>query len=144
MEAGVKGTISRFINDVTVEREYQNGWLKDPDLTTSYELNENISAAYSSFSFAFTENTNMKLGLRYEYTNSNLGSATVKDIVDQHYGNLFPSFFISQKINDNHSLNFAYSRRITRPTFNNMAPFVIFMDPSTFFFRQSRFATLYL
>ena len=133
MEAGVKGTISRFINDVTVEREYQNGWLKDPDLTTSYELNENISAAYSSFSFAFTENTNMKLGLRYEYTNSNLGSATVKDIVDQHYGNLFPSFFISQKINDNHSLNFAYSRRITRPTFNNMAPFVIFMDPSTFF-----------
>ena len=75
----------------------------------------------------------MKLGLRYEYTNSNLGSATVKDIVDQHYGNLFPSFFVSQKINDNHSLNFAYSRRITRPTFNNMAPFVIFMDPSTFF-----------
>lgn len=133
MEAGVKGTISKFVNDVTVEREDQNGWIKDPDLTASYELNENISAAYSSFSFAFTEKTNMKLGLRYEYTNSNLGSATVKDIVDRHYGNLFPSFFISQKINDNHSLNFAYTRRITRPTFNDMAPFVIFMDPSSFF-----------
>lgn len=133
MEAGVKGTISKFVNDVTVERESQNGWLKDPDLTAHYELNENISAAYSSFSIAFTDKTNMKLGLRYEYTNSNLGSATVKNIVDKHYGNLFPSFFISQKINENHSLNFAYSRRITRPTFNNMAPFVIFMDPSTFF-----------
>ena len=133
LEAGIKGTISKFVNDVTVEREGQNGWVKDPDLTAHYELNENISAAYSSFSVAFTDKTNMKLGLRYEYTNSNLGSATVKDIVDRHYGNLFPSFFISQKINDDHSLNFAYSRRITRPTFNNMAPFVIFMDPSTFF-----------
>jgi len=133
MEAGVKGTISKFVNDVTVERENQNVWTKDSELTASYDLNENISAAYSSFSVTFTDKTSMKLGLRYEYTNSNLGSASVKDIVDRHYGNLFPSFFISQKINDNHSLNFSYSRRITRPTFNNMAPFVIFMDPSTYF-----------
>lgn len=30
-------------------------------------------------------------------------------------------------------MNFSYSRRITRPTFNDMAPFVIFVDPNTFF-----------
>jgi hypothetical protein len=33
----------------------------------------------------------------------------------------------------NNSLNLAYSKRITRPTFNDMAPFVIFLDPYTFF-----------
>ncbi|MFI5131800.1 MAG: outer membrane beta-barrel protein [Chitinophagales bacterium] len=133
MEAGIKETISRFQNDVVVERENLNTWAKDPDLTASYGLKENISAAYSSFSVVFNENTNMKLGLRFEYTNSNLGSAVAKDIVDRHYGNLFPSFFISQKLDDNHSVNFSYNRRITRPTFNDMAPFVIFMDPGTFF-----------
>ena len=75
----------------------------------------------------------MKVGLRYEYTNSNLGSQTEKNIVDRHYGRLFPSFFLSHKINDNNTWNVSYSRRITRPTFRDMAPFVIFMDPSTFF-----------
>ena len=71
--------------------------------------------------------------MRYEYTNSNLGSETRKNIVDRHYGNWFPSIFISQSVNDNSSFNFSYSRRITRPTFNDMAPFVYFVDPNTIF-----------
>jgi outer membrane receptor protein involved in Fe transport len=133
LEAGLKGTVSNFVNDVKIENVVQNNWVTDPALTANYELNENISAAYASFTVAFSEKTSSKLGLRYEYTNSNLGSATVKNIVDKHYGNLFPSFFISHTIDDNNSFNFSYSRRITRPTFNDMAPFVIFMDPSTFF-----------
>jgi outer membrane receptor protein involved in Fe transport len=133
MEAGIKGTISRFINNVQVETVIQGNWTKDPDLTASYLLDENISAAYTSFNITINDKTSSKLGLRYEYTNSNLGSALVKNIVDRHYGNLFPSFFISRTIDENQSVNFSYSRRITRPTFNDMAPFVIFMDPSTFF-----------
>jgi hypothetical protein len=133
MEAGVKATISQFINDVSVERQDQGNWIKDPDLTARYKLNERIGAAYASFTIAFNEKTNAKMGLRYEYTNSNLGSEAVKDIVDRKYGSLFPSFFISRTFNENNSANFSYSRRITRPTFNDMAPFVIFMDPNTFF-----------
>ncbi len=75
----------------------------------------------------------MKLGLRYEYTNSNLSSQTENNLVDKHYGKLFPSFFLSHSINDSNSWNISYSRRITRPTFNDMAPFVFFSDPYTFF-----------
>lgn len=92
VEAGIKGTLSKFVNKVTVENAIQNNWIKDPDLTTSYALNENISAAYTSLSIAINDKTNSKLGLRYEYTNSNLGSVLVKNIVDRHYGNFFPSF----------------------------------------------------
>ena len=133
LEAGVKETISRFNNNVAVESLVQNSWTKDPELTAEYALKETISAAYTSFNVGISEATNMKLGLRYEYTNSNLGSALQKDIVDRQYGKLFPSFFISHSFNEKNSLNFSYSRRITRPTFNDMAPFVIFLDPSTFF-----------
>lgn len=133
LDAGLKGTISKFENDVRIENVLQNIWVTDPALTARYELNENISAAYTALTVALSEKTTSKLGLRYEYTNSNLGSATIKNIVDRHYGRLFPSFFIAHTIDDNNSFNFSYSRRITRPTFNDMAPFVIFMDPSTFF-----------
>lgn len=132
-EAGVKGTISRFTNGVSVARKIQDNWETDEDLSNSDELKENISAAYTSFNIAVNEKINVKAGLRYEYTNSNLSSTDAKNIVDRHYGNLFPSFFISRKLDENNALNFSYSRRITRPTFNDMAPFVIFLDPYTFF-----------
>jgi hypothetical protein len=75
----------------------------------------------------------MKVGLRYEYTKSNLGTSNTANIVNRKYGEFFPTFYISQKLNDDNSINFSYSRRITRPTFNDLAPFTIFFDPKTFF-----------
>ena len=133
MEAGAKGTLSRFNNDVYVQQLTQNTWYRDSSFSANYALNESILAAYKSFSYDISPKTSMKLGLRYEYTNSNLGSQTQSNIVDKHYGKLFPSYFLSHTINDKNAWNMSYSRRITRPTFNDMAPFVIFVDPYTFF-----------
>ncbi len=133
MEAGIKGTLARFDNDVTVYRLVNGAPVNDPDLTAQYRLEEDISAAYAAFDLKLDDQTDLKLGLRYEYTNSNLGTAEQANIVDRHYGNLFPSLFLSRSFNDQHSANLSYSRRITRPTFNDMAPFVIFLDPYTFF-----------
>jgi len=133
MDAGLKGTLSRFNNDVQIDRLVQNEWKKDLAFSAKYDLKESIYAAYSSLTYAISAKTSMKLGLRYEYTNSNLGSQIQKNIVDRHYGKLFPSYFISHTINDKNSYNLSYSRRVTRPTFNDMAPFVIFIDPYTFF-----------
>lgn len=133
MEAGIKSTFSHFINDVRVEREQQNVWTIDPGFTSKHTLNESILAAYTSFNFQLGEKTTSKAGLRYEYTQSNLGSETRKNIVDRKYGNLFPSIFLAHTLSEKSSLNFSYSRRITRPTFNDMAPFVYFIDPNTFF-----------
>ncbi len=133
LETGAKSTLSTFNNDVQIERLQQNQWIKDPGFSAKYTLKENITAAYASLSASVNDKTDIKAGLRYEYTNSNLGSDSLENIVDRHYGKLFPSFFIHRKINDNNAINFSYSRRITRPTFNDMAPFVIFIDPNTFF-----------
>ena len=132
LEAGVKFSSYRFTNDVSVSRFLQNVWVPDKDLTAKYFLKEDIPAVYSALSFLLSDKNNLKLGLRYEYTNSNLGTTEVKNIVDRHYGKLFPSFFISHKFNDDNSINFSYSKRITRPTFRDLAPFVYFVDPSTF------------
>ena len=133
MEVGVKATSSRFDNDVTVERGTNGNWQIDPEYTSNATLKESILAAYTAYNINPDEATNLKLGLRYEYTNSNLGTVLTKDIVDRHYGRLFPSFFISRKINPEQAINFSYSRRINRPTFNDMAPFIFFFDPNTFF-----------
>ena len=126
MEAGIKGTIANFKNDVSFERLVQGNWTKDPSLSAIYSLNEDYSAAYVSMSIIASKKTTIKGGLRYEYTNSNLGTENLKDIVDRHYGNLFPSFFISHKLDEKNAVNFSYSTRITRPTMNDLAPFTYY------------------
>jgi hypothetical protein len=133
MEAGSKLAISSFTNDVAVETLQQSNWIKDPELTSKFHLKEKIAAVYASFSVTASKKTNLKMGLRYEYTTSNLGSALQQNIIDRKYGRFFPSIFISHQLDENNSVNFSYIRRITRPTFRDMAPFVIFIDPYTFF-----------
>ncbi len=131
-QAGAKSSISRFTNDISLEKLTNNAWTVDPALTARYNLKEDILAAYGSVDLAANDKTNLKLGLRYEYTTSNLGTATEKNIVDRKYGKLFPTFFLGRKINPNNSINFAYTRRISRPTFNQLAPFLYFFDPNSF------------
>lgn len=131
-ETGVKLAVFRFTNDVKVETFENNYWIPDPSLTAKYKLKELIGAAYATSSIQLSEKNNLKIGLRYEYTTTELGTETEKAVVDRQYGKLFPTLFFSHKINDDNSYNFAYSRRISRPSFNDLAPFVIFMDPNTF------------
>ncbi len=132
IDAGVKASGYRFTNDVAVNKFILNQWIPDNDLTTKYKLREDIPAAYSSINITVDKKNSLKLGLRYEFTNTNLGMPMHQDIVDKHYGELFPSFFATHKFNENNSVNISYTRRISRPTFNDLAPFVLFLDPNTF------------
>jgi outer membrane receptor protein involved in Fe transport len=132
IQAGGKIVFSKFSNDVQVSNETVSGWETNPRYTALYHLKENIAAAYISIDRKISNKTNAKLGLRFEQTLSNLGSNLEKDIVDRKYGQLFPTFYISHKWSDDLALNFSYSRRINRPTFNDLAPFLIFADPKTF------------
>jgi hypothetical protein len=133
MESGMKLSLSQFNNDVSVDYLKQDQWMPDNNLSANYLLKENIGAAYTSFTINVNEKTTLKAGLRYEYTVSNLATEEKSGIVDRKYGELFPTFYISRAINKDNSVNFSYSRRITRPTFNDLAPFTIFFDPKTFF-----------
>ncbi|MEM8908160.1 MAG: TonB-dependent receptor [Bacteroidota bacterium] len=133
LSAGVKGSMSSFTNDVSVEFLRQDQWIKNGALTSVGELDERILAAYTAIDYQLTEKTGIKAGLRYEYTDSKLDTDKDGRVVDRQFGALFPSIFLSHTLHKDHSLNLSYSRRVSRPTFNDMAPFVIFLDPNTFF-----------
>ncbi len=131
-ETGIKGTFSDFDNSVSVENLIANTWVFDTDLTNNSILEEKILAAYAASDYSITDKTSLKLGLRYEFTDTKLDTDTEGTVVDREYGIFFPSAFVNHKFNDNLSMNISYSKRITRPTFNDLAPFVIFFDPTTF------------
>jgi outer membrane receptor protein involved in Fe transport len=132
LETGIKSTVSKFENDVSVASKVDGVWTFDEDLTNQYDLNENINAAYSSLNYKFNEKMSVIAGLRYEYTNTVLNTITKSGVIDRHYGELFPTLYLSRELNKSHTLQFSYSRRIARPTYNELAPFIFFQSPDTY------------
>ena len=132
MEAGVKGTLSQFINNVNVTRLVEGEMIIDRAFTNRSTLDERILAAYGSWKWQPHLDWSIHGGLRYEHTNTYLSTPEEKGVVDRSFGNLFPSLFITHHLNEENKVQMAYHRRITRPTFNDMAPFVFFIGPNTF------------
>ena len=132
LETGLKFINNRLENDVAVEYLIDNNWVPDPSLTNKSDLDENIYAGYFSAEYSFNDKTGAKIGLRYEYTDTKLDTDVQGRAVDREYGELFPTVYLNHSFNDTLSMNLSYSRRITRPTFNDLAPFVILFDPNTF------------
>jgi hypothetical protein len=132
LETGAKLTSMRFDNDVQVDsREQSQSWMQIPELTSLVSLNESVAAGYAAFSSKLDAKTDVKAGMRYEYTNTNLGSVDQPNLVDRHYGSWFPTAFIKRTLNEKQSLSLSYSRRITRPQIRQLAPWLIFIDPTT-------------
>lgn len=133
VSVGAKATFSDFSNDVLVDSLSDGVWLPLDFFSQSYSLAENIGAAYVSFSTQFNERTRMILGLRYELTDGKFESPSEAEPQDRSFDNFFPSLFLSHSLNDNNQFQISYARRITRPSFVELSPFVTFLDPTTYF-----------
>lgn len=124
---GAKMVQSDFENDVLIkENEIEN-----TGFTSKSSLTEDIYAAYAQGRYQVNEKFGVQLGLRYEFTDTELNDSNEGLVVDREFGKLFPTLFVDYKLNDNNQINATYSKRIDRPSFSNMAPFMIFMDQNT-------------
>jgi iron complex outermembrane recepter protein len=131
-EAGVKSSFVNSNNDMRFD--FLTGDLQtrtiDPTRSRDFLYKENINAAYLNYSTAIKK-LSIQLGLRVENT---IGRGTLqgKDLLDRNYTNAFPSVFLRQKLSEKHQLGLSYSRRIDRPSYEDLNPFLYFLDPYTF------------
>jgi hypothetical protein len=132
METGVKGSLSEFSNRVGVSDLVNNVWVENDTFTQVADLSERTAAGYLSGNWTPAENLRINTGLRFEYTDRFLSTPETPGLVDVQDGYFFPSLFIQKNMQNEKSVGFSYARRITRPTFNDLAPFVFFVDPNTF------------
>lgn len=131
VEAGIKGFMSDVENNINAWSSKEESVLLET-LNQHVLMKENIGAAYLSMDATFNAMTKMQAGLRYEHTYTFLQNITQEPILEKSYGNIFPSFSISQDFINKNRLQFSYSHRITRPTFSDLAPFFTLLDPFTF------------
>jgi len=50
--------------------------------------------------------------------------------VNRKLGVLFPTVFLTRKLNDQSDLQLSYTKRISRPTYNDLASFAVYADPT--------------
>jgi outer membrane receptor protein involved in Fe transport len=133
LQAGAKASLSELENNVIVTDFKQEQWTINNRFTSLAQLKEDVWAGYVSLDWSISDNMKIYTGLRYEFTDTYLSEEDIDGLVDREYGNFFPNFSISNKLAEESTISLAYSRRITRPSFNEIAPFVFFSGPNTFF-----------
>ena len=127
LEAGLKSSFVKTDNNFIFETFENSEWINDSKRSNRFLYDENINAAYTKLSKKF-KTTSVQLGLRAEQTNSKGNSLTDNKIEKKHYINLFPSVFISQTLSKDHDMGFSYSRRIDRPDYESLNPFIYYLD----------------
>lgn len=108
----------------------------DIDRSNQFEFSENINALYATFQKSLGRKWNLQLGLRMEQTNS-LGDLTSSkqnelDKVERHYLDFFPSGGLTFSPNRLNQWRVNYSRRIDRPTYQDLNPFEFKLDELSF------------
>jgi len=137
-DAGLK--ISQVNTDNAANYFNVVGNVSTPDYnnTNRFIYKENINAAYVNYNRQW-KRFSLQSGLRMENTNGSghqLGNIYVRDSsFTNHYTNLFPTAYFSYKLDSagNNTLVASYGRRIGRPNYASLNPFVFFVDKYTYF-----------
>ena len=107
----------------------------DNDKTNQFKYQENINAAYVNFSKEIKK-WSLQTGLRLENTNykgNQFGNPVKPDsLFEKSYTGLFPTLFAGYKLNDKNQFGFSYGRRISRPDYESLNPFIFFIDKYTY------------
>lgn len=129
-EAGVRAAVRNFDS---YSYQYVDTVLSRR-ASSLYKFTDAVYAAYSTYSFKYNK-TSFQLGLRAESSNYKgtlfdpINDTTITDFRVKYDVSLFPSVFITNKLNDKTDLQLNYSRRVNRPNFFQLLPNYDFTDP---------------
>ncbi len=131
LEAGVKGAYTRSTSLSGIESLVNGAWAARSEASNDILIKEGIGAAYASLNARITPSVNLVIGARYEYSNTKMDDRrTGQGIVDRKLGVLFPNLFFSKKLNEFADWQLSYTKRISRPSYNDLASYVGYSDPS--------------
>ncbi|MBS1596719.1 MAG: TonB-dependent receptor [Bacteroidetes bacterium] len=139
---GLGGKTSFVTSDNNFENYNVIQTLKHYDSLRSniFNYKENINAVYANYSRSI-KNFSFQAGLRVENTNASghsngyklIGDYVVYDSTfDKHYTDFFPSAGITYKKNPMKQWSLNYSRRIDRPSYQDLNPFEFRLDEYTY------------
>lgn len=129
LSAGLKN--SQVNSDNTISFAQQNDSTKNflpiPSLSDHFIYIEQINAAYGSYDDKFGK-SDLTLGLRVEQTHSHGISYHPDKNVVSNYTDFFPTIQLIQDIDKDNQLTIDFNRRIERPNYQDLNPFIGFIS----------------
>lgn len=143
-EAGIKSSFVKTDNNARYDSIFTSSTVLDSARSNHFVYDENINAAYVNYSRPLSKKWTAQLGLRLENTNAEGVSTGYEYDAAQdkfvgttkrfkrHYTQLFPTVYLQYSANESNQFVINYGRRIERPNYEDMNPFVNFLDRYTF------------
>ncbi len=111
----------------------------DTTKTNSFIYRENVNAAYVTMTKQYGKKWTVQAGLRAENTNyygHQLGNGLTvinnDSSFSKSYINLFPTLYLTYDANEKNTFTLNYGRRIDRPAYQDLNPFLFFLDQYTY------------
>jgi len=139
---GFGGKVS-YVTTNSIFQKFISAPTTREDNYNNFDYKENINALYVNYNRQLkgvmfqaglrVENTHSKghsIGFRYDYpTGTNI---PIDSLLDRHYTDPFPSASLTFNKNPMKQWSLSYSRRIDRPSYQNLNPFEFNLDKYTF------------
>ena len=132
IECGVKYALSSTDNNMTTDSILNGTYL--PTSQSDFLYQEHVAAAYISAGKQFGEHWSVKLGIRGEYTFSHGNWTSAGSVTNKSYFDPFPTAYVGYnsdplgKLQQPISVSASYTRRIKRPNYWMLNPFVTYVD----------------
>ena len=132
IEAGIKASIVNADNNLQFFNESDPlNPVFDTTMSNHFIYEEQINAGYVNFSRNWTK-FSIQTGLRVENTIAEGLQIIGNESFDKNYVNWFPSIFLNYNFSDNYGMGLSMSRRLDRPSYQQLNPFKFFLDPTTY------------
>ncbi len=141
-EAGIKSFYKNSISANNTSRASGNedNYTKDTIMSNRYMIDDMINAAYVNYNDKLFWGIGYQAGLRFEQSYY-AGTITDKNqkfsynypsTSDDILKSLFPGIYFSKKLKKNQEVQVNFSRKINRPNFFQLMPFVMFADKQNY------------
>jgi outer membrane receptor protein involved in Fe transport len=130
LAAGAKFSDVDIDSQLDFARLNQSAWVPVPGRSDHFRYEERISAAYVSLDKAVA-GLQVQAGLRAEHTHSVARSLALDRTVRRSYMQLFPSLSVEKPLTAKLGVNLSYGRRIDRPSYQDLNPSIVYLDPYT-------------
>lgn len=134
LETGAKYSSVSSANDSRFLEVQPNAEILDPSRSNKFTYLEEIISAYFNYKKDLNKKWQLQAGLRLENSGS-IGKldqistiAGNAQAIKRNYTNFFPYFSINVKPSTSHHFSLSYSRRIDRPAYQNLNPFIYLLD----------------
>ncbi|MEM7574499.1 MAG: outer membrane beta-barrel family protein [Bacteroidota bacterium] len=129
---GGKLSFIETANDLAVFDRASGSLTLDPLQSNVFEYRENTQALYLNMARSLNDQLDMKVGLRFESTQTEGFSPTLGSQVNRRYQQLFPTFYLSYRPSESNQYTISYGRRINRPGFRNLNPFRVYVNSNAY------------